>query len=76
MQPCFCENLDLDLFKTARPDDLRPGQTIKRARTWLRGKAKMMEARAARCKAMAPTRPRGDRTKCRVSRRPNWRRLV
>ncbi|WP_420642209.1 putative immunity protein [Candidatus Leptofilum sp.] len=43
----LCAEHILDLFESARPDDPRPRQAIEQARTWVRGKITMAEARRA-----------------------------
>ncbi|WP_370615354.1 putative immunity protein [Mumia qirimensis] len=51
-----CAEHVLDFFETARPDDPRPRQAIEQARAWVRGEARMMEARAAGGHAMGAAR--------------------
>src|SRR5205085_680274 len=41
-----CAEHVLDLFESAQPDDRRPRQAIEHARAWVRGEAKMTQARA------------------------------
>ncbi len=51
-----CAEHVLDLFESARPEDARPRQAIEQARAWVRGEAKMMQARAAGGDAMGAAR--------------------
>jgi hypothetical protein len=51
-----CAEHVLDRFESARPEDPRPRQAIEHARAWVRGEVKMMQARAAGCRAMAAAR--------------------
>jgi hypothetical protein len=51
-----CAEHVLDLFESVRPEDPRPRQAIERARAWVRGEVKMMEARAAGGHAMGAAR--------------------
>ena len=51
-----CAEHVLDLFESAQPKDMRPRQAIEHARAWVRGEAKMMQARAAGGRAMAAAR--------------------
>lgn len=51
-----CAEHVIGLFESSRPDDPRPRQAIDRARAWVRGEVKMMEARAAGGHAMGAAR--------------------
>ena len=51
-----CAEHVLHLFESARPEDPRPRQAIDHARAWVRGEARMTEARAAGGHAMAAAR--------------------
>jgi thymidine phosphorylase len=51
-----CAEHVLALFESERPDDPRPRQAIEQARAWVRGEAKMMQARAAGGHAMGAAR--------------------
>ena len=51
-----CAEHVLALFESERPDDQRPRQAIEQARAWVRGEAKMMQARAAGGHAMGAAR--------------------
>ena len=51
-----CAEHILDLFESARPEDLRPRQAIQRARAWVRGEVTMTQARAAGGHAMGAAR--------------------
>src|SRR5215213_11020369 len=51
-----CAEHVLDLFEAARPKDPRPREAIERARAWVRGEVKMMQARAVGGHAMAAAR--------------------
>jgi hypothetical protein len=54
-----CAEHVLDLFESARPEDPRPRQAIKRARAWVRGEVTMTQARAAGGHAMGAARDLG-----------------
>ena len=51
-----CAEHVLDLFESARPEDLRPRRAIEQARAWVRGDVTMMQARAAGGHAMGAAR--------------------
>src|SRR5256884_2566506 len=51
-----CAEHVLDLFESARPEDLRPRRAIERGRAWARGEITMTEARSAGGHAMAAAR--------------------
>ena len=51
-----CAEHVLHLFEAVQPDDPRPRQAIGHARAWVRGAARMMEARAAGGHAMGAAR--------------------
>src|SRR5215470_2790643 len=51
-----CAEHVLGLFESARPDDPRPRAAIDHARAWVRGEAKMMQARRAAGQAQAAAR--------------------
>src|ERR671915_1093350 len=51
-----CAEHVLDLFESARPEDLRPRQAIEHARAWVRGEVTMTQARAAGGHAMGAVR--------------------
>ena len=51
-----CAEHVLDLFESAQPEDPRPRDAIEHARAWVRGEAKMTEARKAAGRAMAAAR--------------------
>ncbi|AXO32364.1 putative immunity protein [Micromonospora sp. B006] len=51
-----CAEHVLGLFEAVRPDDSRPREAIVYARAWVRGEARMMEARAAGGHAMGAAR--------------------
>src|SRR5690348_13064656 len=51
-----CAEHVLDWFDSARPDDPRPREAIERARAWVRGEVKMMEARRAAGRSQAAAR--------------------
>ena len=51
-----CAEHVLELFESARPDDMRPRDAIANARAWARGEVKMMQARAAGGHAMGAAR--------------------
>ena len=51
-----CAEHVLGFFESARPADPRPRQAIEQARAWVRGEAKMTEARTAAGHAMAAAR--------------------
>jgi hypothetical protein len=51
-----CAEHVLDLFESARPEDLRPRRAIEQARGWVRGEVTMMQARAAGGHAMGAAR--------------------
>ncbi|HUA42517.1 MAG TPA: hypothetical protein VMA32_13170 [Streptosporangiaceae bacterium] len=51
-----CAEHVLDLFESARPEDLRPRQAIEHARAWARGEVTMTQARAAGGHAMGAAR--------------------
>jgi hypothetical protein len=51
-----CAEHVLDLFESVQPDDARPRQAIEHARAWVRGEARMMQARSAGGHAMGAAR--------------------
>ena len=51
-----CAEHVLDVFESARPEDLRPRTAIEQVRAWARGEVTMTEARAAGGHAMAAAR--------------------
>ena len=51
-----CAEHVLDLFESARPEDLRPRRAIELGRGWARGEITMTEARSAGGRAMAAAR--------------------
>src|SRR6476619_7043685 len=51
-----CAEHVLELFESARPEDLRPRRAIAAARSWVRGEVTMMQARAAGGHAMGAAR--------------------
>jgi hypothetical protein len=51
-----CAEHVLMFFEEARPEDSRPREAIEQARAWVRGEAKMMQARAAGGHAMGAAR--------------------
>jgi hypothetical protein len=51
-----CAEHVLDLFESVRPHDRRPRVAIDHARAWVRGEAKMMQARKAAGRAQAAAR--------------------
>ena len=51
-----CAEHVLDLFESARPEDLRPRQAIEHARAWARGEVPMTRARTAGGHAMGAAR--------------------
>ena len=51
-----CAEHVLDLFESARPEDLRPRRAIELGRAWARGEITMTEARSAGGHAMAAAR--------------------
>ncbi len=51
-----CAEHVLHLFESAQPGDPRPRQAIEQARGWVRGDARMMQARAAGGHAMGAAR--------------------
>src|SRR5262245_24392327 len=51
-----CAEHVLGLFESAQPDDPRPRVAIGHARAWVRGEAKMMQARRAAGQAQAAAR--------------------
>jgi hypothetical protein len=51
-----CAEHVLGLFESVQPEDPRPRQAIEQARAWVRGEAKMTQARAAAGHAMAAAR--------------------
>ena len=54
-----CAEHVLDLFESARPEDVRPRQAIGHARAWAGGEIPMSQARAAGGHAMAAARDLG-----------------
>jgi hypothetical protein len=52
----LCAEHVLPLFESVRPEDARPRAAIEHARAWVRGEARMMEARAAGGHAMGAAR--------------------
>src|SRR5437773_2323759 len=53
-----CVEHVLHLFESVQPEDPRPREAIERARAWVRGEVKMMQARAAGGHAMGAARDR------------------
>jgi hypothetical protein len=51
-----CAEHVLPLFESARPQDRRPRQALDAVRAWVRGEARMVQARAAGGHAMAAAR--------------------
>src|SRR4051794_31432475 len=51
-----CAEHVLDLFEAAQPEDPRPREAIEHARAWVRGEARMTQARTAAGRAMAAAR--------------------
>jgi hypothetical protein len=60
-----CAEHVLDLFEVGSARDPRPRQAIEHARAWVRGEAKMMEARAAGGHAMGDSNANRSVINCR-----------